>query len=487
MEYFFSTIIEKLTGDSAWLYFAIPISTGIMGWITNIVALKMTFRPIEFIGIPPYLGWQGVVPRKAVKIARQFSQLLTDNLISMEDIFERIDPGKVSREMEPAIDNLIEPTMKETVREESPSTWELLPDWSKREVYEWTVANFPVWVENLVEEDVSIDRISGGDLVQILKEDVERPVEDFIDQVLHERSPSLWESIPDKAQNRILRQIKSDLPEILSRVINEWQENIEDIFDLEEMTVEEIKENREILNEVFQKSGRDELTFIRRSGLYFGTLFGLFQMFLWMFYDHWLLLPIVGFFVGVTTNYIAINLIFSPKQPYKLGPFSIQGLAYKRRGEINRIFSRITINRVFNVENIFDNIFHGSNRERLYQILQRHTHSAMDKIGGPFNSLIDYVIGTERYFELKNRVTRELMNVLPEAVEYSYNYLEDELQLEKLLRENLEELSPEEYENIMRTPYKEDEWILISVGGALGFTVGLLQLVYLFGGKIPFL
>ncbi len=55
----------------------IPFVSGFIGWITNYVAIKMTFYPISFWGIPPYLGWQGIIPRKAHKMAGKAVDLIT--------------------------------------------------------------------------------------------------------------------------------------------------------------------------------------------------------------------------------------------------------------------------------------------------------------------------------------------------------------------------------------------------------------------------
>ena len=43
---------------------SIPIVSGVVGWATNWLAIQMSFYPVHFIGHPPFLGWQGVVPRK---------------------------------------------------------------------------------------------------------------------------------------------------------------------------------------------------------------------------------------------------------------------------------------------------------------------------------------------------------------------------------------------------------------------------------------
>ena len=52
----------------------IPLISAIVGWFTNVVAIKMMFHPVEFVGIPPYLGWQGVIPANALR-SRQSVEL----------------------------------------------------------------------------------------------------------------------------------------------------------------------------------------------------------------------------------------------------------------------------------------------------------------------------------------------------------------------------------------------------------------------------
>ena len=39
----------------------------------------------------------------------------------------------------------------------------------------------------------------------------------------------------------------------------------------------------------------------------------------------------------------------------------------------------------------------------------------------------------------------------------------------------MQELTPEEFEGVLRPAFKQDEWILITVGAVLGFLVGELQ------------
>jgi uncharacterized membrane protein YheB (UPF0754 family) len=54
-------------------------------------------------------------------------------------------------------------------------------------------------------------------------------------------------------------------------------------------------------------------------------------------------------------------------------------------------------------------------------------------------------------------------------------YAARKLAVEELLQEKMDQLSNDEFESIMRPVFKDDEWLMISVGAILGFLVGELQ------------
>src|SRR5690554_4699889 len=47
----------------------IAICAGLIGWITNWLAVQLTFYPVEFRGLGRWIGWQGIIPAKAEKMA----------------------------------------------------------------------------------------------------------------------------------------------------------------------------------------------------------------------------------------------------------------------------------------------------------------------------------------------------------------------------------------------------------------------------------
>ena len=94
-------------------YASIPCVAAFVGIITNWMGVKMIFYPIEYMGIElkertpntPYgiFGWQGVVPTKTKIMAKRLVNIVTSRLLSLEEIFGRLDPNKLSELLLPAV------------------------------------------------------------------------------------------------------------------------------------------------------------------------------------------------------------------------------------------------------------------------------------------------------------------------------------------------------------------------------------------------
>ena len=55
----FGEIVGGLSAN--WLLYAsMPLVAALIGYLTKRAAIWMMFRPLEFRGVPPLLGWQGV-------------------------------------------------------------------------------------------------------------------------------------------------------------------------------------------------------------------------------------------------------------------------------------------------------------------------------------------------------------------------------------------------------------------------------------------
>lgn len=111
-----------------FLYLSMPFVAAGIGYVTKIVAIKMMFQPIEFLGKPPYLGWQGIVPRKAAIMASIACDTMTSKLIRPEDVFDKLDPDRIAAELEKPLLAAVEDITREVASHYSPGLWEAAPE-----------------------------------------------------------------------------------------------------------------------------------------------------------------------------------------------------------------------------------------------------------------------------------------------------------------------------------------------------------------------
>ena len=87
---------ELIHDPEFWKHASIPFVAGLIGWITNWVAIKLTFYPLEFVGIRRPFGWQGIIPAKAGKMARIFVDRTMFRLGTLREVFQSMDPEMIA-------------------------------------------------------------------------------------------------------------------------------------------------------------------------------------------------------------------------------------------------------------------------------------------------------------------------------------------------------------------------------------------------------
>lgn len=135
-----------------WLYVSIPFMSGLIGYVTKVIAIQMMFSPLEFKGIKPFFGWQGIVPRKAEKMATTAVELMTAKLIKPEEIFARLDPKRIAKEIEKPLMAAAEDITREVAQEYQPGLWEGMPEFARQRLIRRVQSKAPEIVEHIMSE-----------------------------------------------------------------------------------------------------------------------------------------------------------------------------------------------------------------------------------------------------------------------------------------------------------------------------------------------
>lgn len=109
-----------------WLKLAVLASIGaVIGWVTNIMAIKLIFRPLNPIVIP-ILNFkiQGLIPKRKAEIAKSIGNIVETELISMEEIIEKFiqeqDKSEIvfniKRKIKKLVDQKLPPFLPSTIK-----------------------------------------------------------------------------------------------------------------------------------------------------------------------------------------------------------------------------------------------------------------------------------------------------------------------------------------------------------------------------------
>ncbi len=87
----------------------IPVISALIGWITNVVAIRMLFRPYRPVKIP-FLNYtlQGVFPARQAELAKNLGGIIEEQLLCVEDVVSQVSSRGT-------VDNLSK-TAKEVIR-----------------------------------------------------------------------------------------------------------------------------------------------------------------------------------------------------------------------------------------------------------------------------------------------------------------------------------------------------------------------------------
>ncbi len=98
----------------------------------------------------------------------------------------------------------------------------------------------------------------------------------------------------------------------MDNVVDDISRNLENLVDMKHMIVERMRSDKALMVQMFKEVGEPEFRFVTNSGFYFGFLFGLIQVPVFILMPSNWVLPVFGFIVGIATNWLALNVIFRP-------------------------------------------------------------------------------------------------------------------------------------------------------------------------------
>ncbi|WP_288993108.1 hypothetical protein [uncultured Marinobacter sp.] len=123
----------------------------IVGWFTNWLAIQMSFNPIQFVGIG-VIGWQGVIPRKAEKMAHICIDRTLQQFGDLNAVYQQLEPQRIVEQVISQVNPRMAEYIDEVMYAIQPVLWDNLPLFMKNRIYRWGREQLPSRIESLVED-----------------------------------------------------------------------------------------------------------------------------------------------------------------------------------------------------------------------------------------------------------------------------------------------------------------------------------------------
>ena len=191
-------------------------------------------------------------------------------------------------------------------------------------------------------------------------------------------------------------------------------------------------------------------------------------------------LPLVAGMIGWFTNYLAVKMLFHPREAKKVLGITFQGVFPKRQAEVAEKIGVLVANELLASTDILAKI---NSHENIEQIKGRLSKKLDDYFSIKFvlkYPLASKFLPSKTVQKLKDEILNEIDELAPEIINAQVHYLERKLDIKTMISTKVNELSSEKLEkviwNILSTEFKFIEW----VGALLGFTIGLIQVILAF-------
>lgn len=191
------------------------------------------------------------------------------------------------------------------------------------------------------------------------------------------------------------------------------------------------------------------------------------------------LTPLVGAFIGWLTNYVAIQMLFRPRDPLRILGLSLQGVMPKRQHDLALKVGEVVERELLNPQDILDVMNTEEIKVHLAAVVEgrvdRFLRERLFRIGWLYAN----VYSLEAVQKVKRALITELVNLFPQEVEAAVKQLVDKVNIAQIVAKRVDEFEFDRLENLVyRVASTELKWV-VYLGGVLGFIIGLLQVFFM--------
>jgi len=190
-------------------------------------------------------------------------------------------------------------------------------------------------------------------------------------------------------------------------------------------------------------------------------------------------LPFIGALIGWLTNYIAIKMLFHPKNEIKIFFFSLQGIFPKRQLDFARKLGQVVSTELVSAQEVTAHLKEKATSDAvLDHIAMRLEEGIASRLPRAFPMMAMFM-SADIADKLKRVLLEQISSLNEELIDKLSSELEEELDVQAIVEEKVAAFSSDKLEEILFSIMRREFKFVEMVGAVLGFIIGLLQILLL--------
>jgi uncharacterized membrane protein YheB (UPF0754 family) len=187
-------------------------------------------------------------------------------------------------------------------------------------------------------------------------------------------------------------------------------------------------------------------------------------------------IPFISAFIGWFTNWIAIKMLFHPKEPKKILGITFQGIFPKRQMQFAQKLGVLVSTELINMNDIKNKLIQPEKLENVMPQINEELSGFIDAKLSEHLPLVSMFISNETITKIKTGLSDELKNSFPKIIDKLGSHLDEHINIEKIVTEKVAAFSSDKLESILVDIMNKEFKFIEIIGAVLGFLIGLLQI-----------
>ena len=189
-------------------------------------------------------------------------------------------------------------------------------------------------------------------------------------------------------------------------------------------------------------------------------------------------LPFIAALVGWFTNFIAVKMLFHPKEPVSLlGVYTLQGIFPKNQQEVAEKIGKMVAEELLSSKDLKEKLSNPENILSIKAIVEAKIDYYLNVTFPKSYPITAALVGEKRKSKFKSSVMGEIDESVPAMIDSYMDNIEEKFNVEHIIQEKVARLPPKRLEDLIMKLLKREFKFIEYIGAVIGFIIGWIQVL----------